>query len=398
MKTLLLVLLFAPFVFVPAFAMPGFQPIYQPSLPASGSPIQLYCTLGEFLNSYNSTTNAFTCAATSGSGGENNTASNLGTGLGWYKQKVGVDLQFNSAIAGQGIDITDTTNDLTISTDFKIDTLPTLSLDQFISSFDNSTGDWTTKTFSINTTDCGSNFVQTVDNSTGYVTCAAASGGVSDGDKGDITVSNTGATWTIDNNVVSYAKMQDVSAASRFLGRITAGAGDTEELTGTQATTLLDTFTSTLKGLVPASGGGTTNFLRADGTWAAPSGGSTPRGGYLMAHWTLSSTKTNIGTAFVDVYTQTNANGKAILMDTGTFTQVRLQIQWNKIGTGTQTCQVINGATVLVSMNVVSGSNDSGFVAIPAGLLNAENSFRLQCKSITAADDPIFESASVWMK
>ena len=32
-------------------------------------------------------------------------------------------------------------------------------------------------------------------------------------------------------------------------------------------------FTSTVQGEVPASGGGTTNFLRADGTWAAPGGG-----------------------------------------------------------------------------------------------------------------------------
>ena len=31
-------------------------------------------------------------------------------------------------------------------------------------------------------------------------------------------------------------------------------------------------FTSALKGLVPSSGGGTTNYLRADGTWAAPPG------------------------------------------------------------------------------------------------------------------------------
>ena len=38
-------------------------------------------------------------------------------------------------------------------------------------------------------------------------------------------------------------------------------------------TALLDTFTSALKGLAPASGGGTTNFLRADGAWAAPAGG-----------------------------------------------------------------------------------------------------------------------------
>lgn len=63
------------------------------------------------------------------------------------------------------------------------------------------------------------------------------------------------------------------AATARFLGRITSGAGAGEELTGTQATTLLDVGTSALKGLAPASGGGTTNFLRADFTWAAPAGG-----------------------------------------------------------------------------------------------------------------------------
>jgi hypothetical protein len=33
---------------------------------------------------------------------------------------------------------------------------------------------------------------------------------------------------------------------------------------------MLNVFTALLKGLVPASGGGTTTFLRADGTFAAP--------------------------------------------------------------------------------------------------------------------------------
>lgn len=77
----------------------------------------------------------------------------------------------------------------------------------------------------------------------------------------------------IGDAAVTYAKLQDVSATARLLGRITAGAGEAEELTGTQATTLLDAFTSALKGLAPASGGGTSNFLRADGTWALPPGG-----------------------------------------------------------------------------------------------------------------------------
>lgn len=38
-------------------------------------------------------------------------------------------------------------------------------------------------------------------------------------------------------------------------------------------TALLNVATSSLKGMAPASGGGTTNFLRADLTWAAPAGG-----------------------------------------------------------------------------------------------------------------------------
>jgi len=42
----------------------------------------------------------------------------------------------------------------------------------------------------------------------------------------------------------------------------------------TGADVTLPLFTSSLAGLVGASGGGTTNFLRADGTWSAPPGGA----------------------------------------------------------------------------------------------------------------------------
>ncbi len=98
---------------------------------------------------------------------------------------------------------------------------------------------------------------------TGDVTWASASFNGS----GNVT-----GTSTIGNNVVSNAKLATV-ATGTIKGRVTAAAGNVEDLTGTQATTLLDTFTSALKGLAPASGGGTTNFLRADGTWAAPAGG-----------------------------------------------------------------------------------------------------------------------------
>lgn len=93
--------------------------------------------------------------------------------------------------------------------------------------------------------------------------------GIVDGDYGDIVVS--GGVWSIEANAVSLAKMAQIATA-RLLGRVTASTGNVEALTGTQATTLLDVFTNLLKGLVPASGGGTTNFLRADGQFAVPPG------------------------------------------------------------------------------------------------------------------------------
>lgn len=55
--------------------------------------------------------------------------------------------------------------------------------------------------------------------------------GVTDGDKGDISVTSNGGTWTIDNDTVTYAKMQNVSASTRLLGRYGTGAGDVQEIT-----------------------------------------------------------------------------------------------------------------------------------------------------------------------
>jgi hypothetical protein len=72
-------------------------------------------------------------------------------------------------------------------------------------------------------------------NGTNWINDTDATGGVTDGDKGDITVTGSGATWTIDNQSVSYAKIQNVSATDKVLGRSTAGAGVVEEIACTAA-------------------------------------------------------------------------------------------------------------------------------------------------------------------
>jgi len=121
---------------------------------------------------------------------------------------------------------------------------------------------------------------------------------LSDGDfifVGDAPTSHTHLKADITDTPWLFSEIQNI-ATSRILGRVTAATGVIEELTGTQATTLIDTFTSALKGLAPSSGGGTVNFLRADGTWVDPSGG----GGFTIAGTGLTSsgvTVNAIGTA-----------------------------------------------------------------------------------------------------
>ena len=106
------------------------------------------------------------------SAGEANTASNVGGEKEVFKAKSGVDLQFRTIKAGSGITLTQNVSDITVA--------------------------------------------------------ASTPSNVSDGDKGDISVS--GGTWTIDAGVVTKSKMADIGT-DRLLGRDTAASGVPEELT-----------------------------------------------------------------------------------------------------------------------------------------------------------------------
>jgi Repeat of unknown function (DUF5907) len=64
-----------------------------------------------------------------------------------------------------------------------------------------------------------------------FLAGGASGTGVTDGDKGDITVSTSGTVWTIDNTAVAYAKLQNTSAPSVLLGRGSTSAGVPQEIT-----------------------------------------------------------------------------------------------------------------------------------------------------------------------
>jgi hypothetical protein len=91
-----------------------------------------------------------------------------------------------------------------------------------------------------------------IDRTTGEVSFPNSSiggggAGVTNGDKGDVVVSGGGATWTIDANAVTNAKLADM-ATQTFKGRVSAGSGDPEDLTPAQVRTAIALPTSTMAG------------------------------------------------------------------------------------------------------------------------------------------------------
>jgi hypothetical protein len=113
--------------------------------------------------------------------------------------------------------------------------------------------------------------------------------------------------------------------------------------TGTDAT--LPLFTATEAGLAPLSGGGTTNFLRADGTWAAPAGGSStdlafdPVTGILSSSSGNDATITEFSTTTTELGLVPGSNGDTTSFLRGDATWVTI----NEAGLGPTWTEPVGG-------------------------------------------------------
>ena len=103
----------------------------------------------------------------------------------------------------------------------------------------------------------------------------AASGALTDGDKGDITVSNSGATFTIDNDVVGLSKLAHMTT-NRVIGRTTPGTGAPELLTISGTGSVAMTNTPTL--VTPVLGAATATSINGITIAAGGSGTLTMAG------------------------------------------------------------------------------------------------------------------------
>lgn len=121
----------------------------------------------------------------------------------------------------------------------------------------------------------------------------------------------------------------------------------------------------------------------------------------MSAAWTKDITKTNIGTASVNVYT--GQYGEPQVVDFGGFSQYKMIVGFNKIGTGNLTHGLYHLGTETNKMEAVytgaagEGTSDTGWLALPSWA-KGEKNLKPMAKSSVAADDPLYRNFTLYLR
>jgi hypothetical protein len=169
----------------------------------------------------------------------------------------------------------------------------------------------------------------------------------------------TGANWEVGTgnfNGTTGLTRTTVLGSSNANALVNFAAG-TKDVFCTAPASYLLPFTSTTQGVVPASAGGTTNYLRADGTFAVPPGTvTTPAGSTTQVQY-------NNAGAFAG-----NAN---FTYDSGTNTLTIGNITGSALGMTIQpkapTSLETGGKLILLTPNAVKANTNTGAIEITTG-------------------------------
>lgn len=202
-------------------------------------------------------------------------------------------------------------------------------------------------------------------------------------------VTSVGNATTIGSNVITDAMLSQIPTQT-FKGRTSAGTGNAEVLTASQATAMLNQFTSSNQGVVPSSGGGTVNFLRADGTFAAPA----PSGSNYRTLVTLGSDVINNNAT---ANTLADVTGLSFAVTAGVTYRFYALIPYTSAATTTGSRWTINApTTTLLNYNsryTVTATTQTTNFASAAGIPAASNASSL-ANSIAIIEGIIKPSAS----
>lgn len=206
------------------------------------------------------------------------------------------------------------------------------------------------------------------------------SASVADGDKGDISVTGSGATWTIDNNAIStakvaddaitYAKIQNVATNQRLLGRTSGANGNIEELSksatldwiGSTRGSVLYRGSSGWAVLTPGSSGA---ILKSNGSGADPSWASTGINFYPPVSTGGVAAGTTQGTALA----LSTAYGNFLMMSTVSS------------GTGVKLATAFNGYWIIIKNNGANTLNIYPDTGLTINSLSANTAITLAAGS-----------------